>query len=315
MDKENVLTEMQLNIQEQITPSNALTNYNNNTKLPLTLPADGSPRVVIASACSGSSAIMNFTTRILQAHGYDVLLGGEPQRNKNIINVAKKRLEARMNHEPTMGQILAEGLVEATETATANQQIYLFKIKEVNGEVLKTLKKLEAKFAFTYRGNLLDRAICMSRDCFGEGRLGHQVYENGTQSDACFDRRKHSAENYMAGFNDTESLLTEMEIWKKKNRNAIRNNKILYDPAEIAAYEDLFKFEYTDNKQVFDDSVKKWSVFLKNFADIQHLILKEFLLQYKNSRPPPAPLKQIVYNFDKLETILNESHFREFLSH
>jgi len=319
VNEDHILTERPLssNTQEQITPSNAATNGNNNTKLPLTLPADGFPRVVIAGPCSGSSATMDFTRKILQAHGYGVPYGGEPilQKHEEIISVAKERLKATMNREPTMNEILAEGIVYRTEMVTENNNIYLFKIKVVNKVILKTLEKLGAKFAFTYRGNLLDRAICTSRDCFDKGKLGHQVYENGTDADACFDRRKHSDEKLMANFNDSEVLFSEMERWKEDTRKVIHDQSNLWDPAEIATYEDLFKFEYTDSEQVFDDSVKKWNAFLKNFAEIQEPILRGVLETFRNSRPPPAPFKETLYNFDKLEEILNESHFKEYLSH
>lgn len=198
--------------------------------------------------------------------------------------------------------------------ATKSQRIYLFKIKAVHNDILKTLKKLGAKFAYTYRGNVVDRAICTSRDCFGGGRLGHQVYENGTDANACFDRRGSIDEKLMANFNDTTVLMEVMKGWEKQNRIAERAYKSLYDPADIATYEDLFKFEYTDSEEVFSDCVQKWMAFLRTLLEIQQPILRNVLLPHKNSRPPPAPFKETVYNFEKIEGILSETHFKKYLS-
>ena len=54
----------------------------NITTLPIDLPADGHPRVIFASPCSGSSATIQFTERILRAHGYNISHGGQPVLHK-----------------------------------------------------------------------------------------------------------------------------------------------------------------------------------------------------------------------------------------
>jgi len=289
------------NTKEHImTSSDTATRDDDDTKLPSVLPFDGMPRAVIAHPCSGSSVTMKITEKILKAHGYNVFHGGQPllHNDKDIMDKATQRLEARVDREPTRKESISEMFVYLNEQASKHQKMLLFKIESYR-LVLDTLKELGTKIIYTYRGNYLDRAICTVRDCFKED-MGDLVYVNGTKADVCFHRRK-SDEKLMAYFNDTELLMNRMEFWKEEDAGIIQEY-----PVDSAAYEDLFKFEYTDSYKVFNDSVKLWCAFLKSFGEIKESIVKEVLQPDKNSRPPRPRLEEMIYNFDEIKDSVDE---------
>lgn len=295
------------NVQE-LTTSSIATMDADNPNLPSAIPADGMPRAIISHACSGSSITMRVTEKILRAHGYNVFHGGQPilHKDKDIMDKAKQRLEARIDRRPTKNETLAEIFVYLNERAAKTQKILLFKIENYEG-ILETLKGLGTKFTYTYRSNYLSRAICAVRDCFQGRNLGSVVYANGTKADICFSRR-HSDEKVMAHFNMPRRLINQMQSWE--NRDAFIKEHNSYHPA---AYEDLFKFEYTDSEDVFDASVKSWCAFLETFGEIKEAIVREVLQMNRNSRPPPPPVEELIYNFDEIKGPINESLFREYL--
>ena len=60
-----------------------------------------------------------------------------------------------------------------------------------NCTVAKALNTLGVKFAYFYRYNILDYAVCMARDCFdSRTAYGYPVFStNGTRTDLCMKRR------------------------------------------------------------------------------------------------------------------------------
>lgn len=48
----------------------------------------------------------------------------------------------------------------------------------------------------------------------------------------------------------------QMQDWEIFVQNRERLYMSIYNPAESEPYEDLFKFEYTDSEEIFNDSVK-----------------------------------------------------------
>lgn len=284
-----------------------------NTEFSTTI-IDTSPRVVIASPCSGSSVVMKFTAQILRAHGIDIDLEPEPVRLKkdNIMDKARHRLKNKMDREPTLDETVAESIVFLNERALKNGKILLFKVHIISDGVMEALKGLNAKFAYTYRDNLFDRAICASKDCFAEGMLGHPVFINGTQSDACFDRRQMD-EKVMPFFNNTESLITKMHEWDKVVERKKKDYMPLHYPAQAAAYEEMFKFEYTDQEDTFNHSIQVWCDFLKNFADVEAQIVERVLRKYMNSRKTRNRYNEMVYNFEEVAKAIEASPFRDSL--
>jgi putative lipase involved disintegration of autophagic bodies len=172
--------------------------------------------------------------------------------------------------------------------------------------MLKTLEEMGAKYAFTYRDNVFDRAICVTRDCFQKTSLGYQVFSNGTEADLCFQRRQFSQEKILAYINNTDVLIDFMKRMKQQNEERMVFYKPFVSPAEMWSYEDLFLFEYTDSQAIYDQSVKAWSSFLRNFADIQETKVEKALRLYRNSRPPPSPHSDVVYNIESVTKELSK---------
>ena len=244
------------------------------------LPTDQSPRVLIAEPCSGSSATIQFTAIILRAHGFEVMHGGQPllrpkQKNRFYAD-AKISLQISLQRDPTKMEILSESFVQFSQRAAHVNKIFLFKANKIPKEIMDTLESLNAKFAFTYRRNTLDRAICSVRDCFLEDRpIGHEVYVNGTESDLCFGRRE-SNEKVMAEIDDVPMLFSYMEDEERTHIKRIEEFSGVIAPSKVAAYEDLFAFEYMKSQRDFrKKSVKHWRDMLRNYCEIREEVAKE----------------------------------------
>jgi hypothetical protein len=277
------------------------------------LPADGFPRVLISSACSGSSATLKFSHSILEAHGYDVFVGSEPvgtiipnHRTNDFYNQAKKNLEDRFNREPTPKEITIESIRLNNEKALSENKILLIKINNIWKEGGEVLSKMGTKFAFSYRSNLIDRAICVVRDCFQNESFGHPVFLNGTRSDSCFNRRSSKEEKVLANITNTDSFINFIIKKESENRHRIRKHQSYLTPkATVQSFEKLFQFEYTDNEEILEESVKLWCKLLGNFVEtIDENIVREVLRPHMNVLPPLSPHSTLIYNYDVIEETL-----------
>jgi len=280
------------------------------------LPADGFPRILIAGPCSGSSAIVKFTKVILESHGYDVFHGSEPllrPEQKNVFYVnARTSLHQRFNREPTRNEILSESLVLYNQKSFQTNRILLIKANSIPKLVIDTLKTMGARFAFTYRSNVLDRAVCAVRDCFLKGDpIGCQVFSNGTRADMCFNRR-HIDEKLMANF-DTDKLHSYMEYKERQNEDRIGMFTRSFSPSTFAAYEDLFKFEYSRSEETLKESVHAWTDLLQSFGDINKTTVEAALMPYWDTRPKNQPHSTVIFNIEEVKGSLLESPFETFL--
>lgn len=240
------------------------------------------------------------------AYGYQIdfavnqpILKSNLQAHPPVIEKATAQLTERLLREPSYPEIVAESISILNQKAFENGKIYLFKANSLGEEIiLDALKKMGAKFAATYRENVMDQAVCQAMDCFG---LGHQVFSNGTKSSLCFDRRHANVnEKLFVDFDDLDELTSTIESIKADNE--VRENLVnLYSPALFQSYEDLFKFEYTDSEEVFNESVLAWRSFLYNFGKIKEDIVREVLRPYHNSRSAPSHYSKRIYNFEKLQ--------------
>jgi hypothetical protein len=294
--------------QDEMIRSSLLVTYDSSSEnMALKTVADGFPRVIFASPCAGSSATLRFTKAILHAHGYQVdstvsqpILKMNLQAHQSVIQKATDQLTEQLSREPTYPEIVAESISILNRKATENGKIYLFKANSLGKEiVLDTLKQLGTKFAATYRESIMDQAVCEAMDCFGN--IGHPVFANGTRSALCFDRRQADIDDkLLVNFDDIDKLKHTIE--RIRSDNEVRgNHDSLYSPARYQSYEDLFKFEYTDSEEVFDESVFAWQSFLFNFGEIEEDIVREVLRPHHNSRPAPSHYSTRIYNFEKLQ--------------
>jgi len=280
------------------------------------IPADGFPRVLIAQPCSGSSATIIFTQVILKAHGYDILHGSQPllrpHQKDRFYDDAKASLKESLARDPTHKEIRLESLILYNKRAILKNQIVLFKLNNLQDDVMDTLQSMNTKFAFTYRRNTLDRAICSVRDCFvTDSPFGHQVFPNGTMSDLCFNRRQ-SQHKVMAMFDDGQALISYMEEKERILEQRIERYSPSIAPSKGVAYEDLFAFEYTSSEKVLESSVKEWCNLLRSFGDINEFTVKEALTPYWNSRKLEPSHSSVIHNANEIKEALEDSPFQAY---
>lgn len=291
-------------------------NMKDDTTNSTTLKADGFPRLLITSPCSGSSVTIRFSRKILEAHGYNVFVGDEPgvpSRN-HFYDPAKKNLEERLGRKPTAREITLESFRLYNQKALSQNKILLIKINHVWNDTGRELNKMGAKFAYAYRSNIMDRAICVVRDCFQDETFGHQVYVNGTASNSCFSRRK-SKEKVQAYISDVDALINFMLKKEIDDKTRLqRYSSYIAPPAEIQTYEDLFQFEYTNSEQIFEQSVQSWCKLLGNFANIDKDIVRETLRSYINYLPHLASHSELIHNYDDVrEKLKNYSSLMQYM--
>mmetsp|Transcript_4826 Transcript_4826/g.9206 ORF Transcript_4826/g.9206 Transcript_4826/m.9206 type:complete len:342 (-) Transcript_4826:106-1131(-) len=276
---------------------------------------DNFPRMIITGPCSGSSISIQVAKYILEAHGYDVVAGKEPStpRRNKFYNEAVENLWQRLQKEPTPSQIVAESFRIINENTKKRNKILLIKLSNIREDMLQPLQEMGAKYAFTYRDNVLDRAVCVTRDCFQKNKLGYQVFSNGTQAELCFDRRQ-SKDKIFAYINNTDAMIDFMNRLKTENEKRLMYYRSYVTPAEMWSYEDLFDFEYTDSNEAFDKSVQMWSSFLRNFAEINQTKVEEVLSLYRNTRSPPSPHSDVIYNIgDVKKALLDRPDLKRYL--
>ena len=163
------------------------------------LVQDGTPLVLLMKACSGSTATFQTSKKILKAHGVKFIVAHwelyKPHRNYRykdakikLINELQDRLPPEMGEEelwkfdsePAMDSlttnlyddsfvkvedVLIESMRMMIEDAKQVNRVLFFK-NERHGLTSRLKEELGATFGHVVRRNVLDRAICMARDCF-----------------------------------------------------------------------------------------------------------------------------------------------------
>ncbi len=277
---------------------------------------DGIPRVILATPCGGSTATMNFTKTVFEAHGYNVLNAREPFNRNNkrnrYIDTARIKLLKRLGSEPTEKEIVKETLRLYNDEAVKTKSILLFKTNNVQKYFEKEMLSLNTTFALMYRDNILDQAICAARDCFGS--VGKQVFENGTESSLCFSRRKHNGEKILAALDPIE-LIKYMEEKRDTNEERQTSMKPLYKNS-IETYESLFAFEYVDAHEeykVFEKSIDAWCNFLSNFIDVDRAIVESALIPFIDTHWKIEQHEKVIYNFQTIKEHLESTEFAHYL--
>lgn len=281
----------------------------------------GKPRIVIASGCSGSSATTSLIHQIIEAHGLSVchykyglrdleLL--KPEKNP-FYEEARKKLK-NMGHSTAYGSVMLQAVKDMQEDARLANQTVFFKadvshLTKGGSTLVKGLKKMGASFARMYRGNFLDRCVCVVRDCMGwSNLLGYPVFaSNGTKTDMCFKRRR-SEEH-------TKAVLKHANMCVRFFRNEERKNEKnfgrLISPSMATSYESLFEFEFTSDNLALERSKDAWVSLLASFLGVRldESTILQILTKHQNSRKAPGSHENVIHNIDdimKLRSSLSE---------
>ena len=172
---------------------------------------------------------------------------------------------------------------------------------------LVSLQRMNATFIHTYRENVLDRAVCMIRDCFDNGEHGYPISADSLeQSDLCFKRR----------VNDTKVMAhvlpTKMPDMLKTYEEVIETDKrelpylIGDDPTKVRPTEELFAYEYTSDEETFQRSLDAWSVILKDVLHLDSTALEKVMRKDQN-RFERTTHNNVIDNVDELEVALKAS--------
>ena len=164
-------------------------------------------------------------------------------------------------------------------------------------------------YAGLYRENVLDRCICMLRDCFKEAEsFGTAVFgHNGTETDLCFQRRHHPEWNVQAKFTNAEECLEE----DQNKVDVIRGQ----DFDSLASYE-LLRFEQSTSEEDFQSSVEAWMDFLRPLLQgaLDREIVASVLEEGRGTRPETSSQESKVYNYVELkEELIRSQKWESFL--
>jgi hypothetical protein len=304
---------------------------------------DGRSLALISSGCSASSITIEFTKQLIMAHGVAVQGGAyeimKPETNRFWDSALEKLKSGSRRYLKRLGDmgsdelaskdhpyqdVIIEAMNQSIADAASKDNKLLFKVganmmlgrkrteKWGDGnigsnKVPQGLIDLGVSFRHHYRENVLDVMVCAVRDCFAGGSRMYPVYaNNGTKVEGlCMDRRKAKVK-VKAQFDDPSHLIKKM----RKKKELIDAEVGLVDsiPGVGEAYktEDLFAFEYTDDEEVFESSLKEWMSFISSTVDPDEAIVAKFLRKYQG-KLTMKPHSETIYNIDEVAEALKNA--------
>jgi len=295
----------------------------------------------VTGGCSMSSHLFGFSKFLLKAYGVDVLhLEGTWEFNHKRTNPLFHE-DAEDQAAPTVA------LFELWNVAVAKKRSVIIKFDggiggdEWNQASLRYALHniIPTKVAFAYRGNFLDRLVCMVRDCF-TNTFGLSVdASNGLPNNLCFKRRlsknKTQARLFpnklMDGLKYAEAEVDRIDDIVNRNFHLDRNHP---NNTRVKT-EALWGFESSSN---WTDSIQAWANVLHAWgfeaepSRIRWIMKKWIRREIENKDNPDEnttmhlevgdyeKMKQrrshynSIYNLDELlETFGNDERFLQYL--
>lgn len=269
--------------------------------------------LVFEGGCSASTAIGRFIEKIINAHGFT-------RYNKagfEFMDYSKKRknpfyfemLNETKYTYSTRDKILLDSVKRAKKEAIDLGQLFYFKahIPKVIKENRKMMDEIGVSYVGIYRYNILDRCICVTKDCFANS-AGYTVFKhNGTKAELCFNRRKvHSASPVLTHLVNPKKCLET--AWKQQKR-------IRHQDFPAVSEESLFEFEYTDSDEAWERSMNAWGRILHPFLSVafDESKVSEVLKEYRGSRSLPLPHSVLVSNYDYLVHEIRDTRWERYL--
>jgi hypothetical protein len=271
----------------------------------------GSPFLVLTEGgCSGTTAVGVFLNKIVAAHGYklnknsgfEMLHVGQTEASKvqeknpyYLGILAERNITLESVTKDEQKQIVIESIKRAQRVAIESKSLLAFKVNVRNFKRLHLmLDSFEPSYIGLYRENILDRCICMIRDCFHESKnFGISVFEtNGTESKMCFQRRENPDVGVQAYFTDVQGCLAKDE----KSIHFIRHQGYASVSSEL-----LTLFEYSTNENDFKLSVDAWMIFLKPLLknELKRELVLRTLEGFQGTRNQSSQ-KKYVYNYHQV---------------
>ena len=197
-------------------------------------------------------------------------------------------------------EILLESIKQAQQVAIESKSL---KVNFQQHQIMHSyLDSLEGGVSYVglFRENLLDRCTCMLKDCFFESEeFGHSVFENGTKSNLCIERRNYPDAVVQAYFTNVQQCLAESEervhFVKTHGQDSMSSDRVSI-PSEL-----LTLFEYSTNEYDFNISVDAWMIFLKQLLnnELKRELVMQSLQEFRGSRKHSNQTRS-VYNYHQV---------------
>ena len=293
------------------------------------LPADGKVRILIMSACSGSTATKDMIRELLNEHGHHPLLEVNDKKihfelfkpaENLLFDEMKHKLTLEQNSTPRKNEILIATFREINRIAIENDSVLLFKITPNHWPLMQQLLSSwpdadeTLLWAQVVRQSPLDVAMCMIRDCVLPDSpvhdYGRPVWkENGTESRLCFERRERPelASQVQIQFDPVSKLPQFLDQYVNNTAHLVKEYRQRVLPSQVQTYETLFAWQWTEDEEVFQASLDAWYSLMMSFVDPTVLskdIIEAYLRPLQNSGSPPKPHRQQIYNYDEVLQVL-----------
>ena len=302
-------------------------------------PPDKKLRLLGTEGCSGSSFVTRTLINILDRYGFAMA-------NRNLEKIRSNECAcAEMNGRnqsckfgPTEvfkpqknckfqeAKALAPSDASSTEIAInatvmlddlcfqhGLTSFYKWKIEGLDA-VVSRVGRENVLFGVMVRENPLDKMICNVRDCFEDGRpIGKPVVVSATgdveDTDLCFSRRRSHIKTKAHFYeNNFKTMIAKIRAIRRK----IYASRKKY---EMATYEELVAFEYTDSDEVFETSAKAWHALASRFVadgDVDYGTIEDELGGMRNTRNQSYH-EDVVENYEPFFRAVREAGFGRYI--
>ena len=276
-------------------------------------PSSPTPILILITegGCSETTAISDFMARIIKAHGIyimsdvrkgvrpdEFLAGNKVNRNPYYTKMVIDRgLDIAKQRHGNYTNMIIESIQLAQRDVKKFNGVMFFKLNKALYRVFKARldKEIDGiSYRGLYRENILDRCICMVKDCFeGMKAYGRPVFaSNGTETNLCFGRRDFPEYNIQARFHDIKGCLEA----DKAAVDFVKNK-----PYDSFAAESLTEFEYSGNNEVFEASIDQWMGLMEPLIKdkLDRSVVAGVLRQVQDTRKLKSQ-ESAVYDYGKM---------------
>jgi len=232
--------------------------------------------MMMSRGCSGSSFIYKQFYDLMEKHGYNVwspekeFITSKAEPNISTWSYCTE-LDGTVHHWPVdpvarlqAAKDVMDEKLTCKEFNVSAPNIFFFD-GHLKDDMLKVLPYLagvghdNVKVFGVNRANLLERQICMVKDCFPRQDNSYAVYANGTRSSLCLDRR-FVEEEVKVYFNPSAieyHLKHDLPVWEIEDLKAdLTRNGFTEFPR--ATYENLTRYEFDGSQEALVQSAMQF---------------------------------------------------------
>jgi len=271
----------------------------------------GPPRMLASLGCDGSTAILVHAYKILPLHGINPGESGQkelldPQRNPFITDDNKDIVVAM--------QRLADERRQAGTTLVFKS---IFKRDHVATLDSRMVHDMGVRAVLSVRRNVLDKLVCMVRDCFlnewwhddvsiSDTQYGYPVNDQGRLNRMCFNRRASDAPNSTRAMLVASELKSNLDWLVSQEDDAFEELKAAGYNAPRVVYEDMLAFEQDAAK--IPVSVQAWSATLEAWGVKPNLeTIEQYMRNNANTQELPEKHFRLIYNMNEVKDALQEA--------